>query len=301
MVWCYCVCVSVSACSFYALQVLCSERLPKEVLANLVTMLPHLDGPSYPMRSAIVTTLGNIVALAFPTADAVRVCGGMVAMHACASDHVALRGVCTTVPRLMGCPPPCPTLLSMKSPRHCSTPCHRAPSFHCCDRCERLCCVYPDGVQAGADGAASLSPSASATRDALLDVLQERVRDVHAFTRAAVLRAWLHLCEAKALPLERYHAVTAIVIDRLQDKSAITRKAAVQLVTALLERNPFGTSLNPAVFKQQLEAEVCVYVCVCVIECRCACVRVYEVDSESLVTAVFLLCRTRGWRSTTAA
>ena len=46
-------------------QTLCSERIPKEVLANLVTLLPHLDGPSYPMRSAIVTALGNIVAAVF--------------------------------------------------------------------------------------------------------------------------------------------------------------------------------------------------------------------------------------------
>ena len=57
-------------------QTLCSERIPKEVLANLVTLLPHLDGPSYPMRSAIVTALGNIVAAVF-AANQVRgwMCG----------------------------------------------------------------------------------------------------------------------------------------------------------------------------------------------------------------------------------
>ena len=111
------------------------------------------------------------------------------------------------------------------------------------------------GLQAeGDDG--GRSHTSTNTRDALLDVLQERVRDVHAFTRAAVLRAWLHLAEKDALPIERYHDVTAIVVDRLRDKSAITRKAAIQLVTGLLQHNPFGTSLNPAVFSQQLEAEV---------------------------------------------
>ena len=46
--------------------VACSDRLSKELLANLVTLLPHLDGPSYPMRSAIVTSLGTIIANVFP-------------------------------------------------------------------------------------------------------------------------------------------------------------------------------------------------------------------------------------------
>jgi hypothetical protein len=58
-------------------QCLCSERIPKDLLANLVTLLPHLDGPSYPMRSAVVTALGNIVAAAFP-GDQVRTLGAGV-------------------------------------------------------------------------------------------------------------------------------------------------------------------------------------------------------------------------------
>ncbi len=169
-----------------ALQTDCASRIPKEILANLAALLPQLDGPSYALRSAVVTTLGNIVAHAFPAGAGAGAAAG----------------------------------------------------------------------SGDADADAAPTPSSStATRDALLDVMQERVRDVHAFTRAAVLRAWLQLLHSDALPVERFHAVAAIVIDRLHDKSAIARKAALQVVTALVEKNPYGRNLSPEVFAQQLEVE----------------------------------------------
>ena len=88
---------------------------------------------------------------------------------------------------------------------------------------------------------------------------------VHASVRACVVwcvrSAWSGLCEKGALPLERYREITAIVVDRLADKSAISRKAAIQLVTGLLQHNPFGATLNPDVFAQQLEVEVCARAC----------------------------------------
>ncbi len=101
---------------------------------------------------------------------------------------------------------------------------------------------------------APLAASASA-RDTLLDVLQERVRDVHANTRAAVLKVWISLCSEDALPIERTHAIAAIAVDRLRDKTSTVRSAAMQLVAALLENSPFGTSLNPSMFANMLEAE----------------------------------------------
>ena len=93
------------------------------------------------------------------------------------------------------------------------------------------------------------------TKELLLDVMQERVRDVHAFTRAAVLRAWSKLLAEGCIPLERYHVVTQFAAERLSDKAAVVRKTAVQLLTELLLRNPFAPKLTVAVFKARIEEE----------------------------------------------
>jgi condensin complex subunit 1 len=99
------------------------------------------------------------------------------------------------------------------------------------------------------------------TADALLDVLEERVRDSSSYTRAAVLRAWCSLCERGALPHARILAAAKLGAARLRDKSALVRRAAVQLLGALLERNPYTGSLEPepysarcAVLEEQLAA-----------------------------------------------
>lgn len=47
-------------------QVKVSEVAPRELLANLAVLLPHLDGPSYTLRSGIVTAMGIIVTKVFP-------------------------------------------------------------------------------------------------------------------------------------------------------------------------------------------------------------------------------------------
>lgn len=157
-----------------------AESAPRDVLANLAVLLPHLDGPSYTLRSGIVTAMGTIVSKVFP--------------------------------------------------QDVATP---APST-------------------SDDDAKTASLSA---RDTLLDVLQERVRDVHANTRGAVLKSLASLCLEGALPLDRLHGIAAIAVDRLRDKTSTVRSAAMQLVAALLETSPFGTSLNLNVFLQMQEAE----------------------------------------------
>ena len=156
-----------------------SEQAPRDLLANLAVLLPHLDGPSYTLRSAIVTSMGNIVSK-----------------------------------------------------------------------------VFPQGDEAEAEAAAaSAAPASTSARDTLLDVMQERVRDVHANTRGAVLKAWAQLCADGALPLDRLHTVAAIAVDRLKDKTSTVRSAAMQLVATLLETSPFGTNLNPATFAEHLQVE----------------------------------------------
>jgi condensin complex subunit 1 len=67
------------------------------------------------------------------------------------------------------------------------------------------------------------------TRESLLNILTERAHDVNSFTRAAVLKAWVVLCENRALPLLRVQGAALLAVDRLKDKTQIVRKAAMQV------------------------------------------------------------------------
>ena len=125
------------------------------------------------------------------------------------------------------------------------------------------------------------------TRDALLDLLAERAYDVSSFTRAASLKAWMALSNAKALPKTRMLAATQLAMDRLQDKTVVVRKQAMQvrltgdastsygflvfspmpcggddppsthfftqLLTTLLENHPFLESLDPKPYRDKLQ------------------------------------------------
>ena len=93
-----------------------------------------------------------------------------------------------------------------------------------------------------------------ASRDALLDVLMARAYDVHSLTRAAVLKAWLALVEGAAVPPERLRSVAVLAADRLRDKGALVRRAALALAKGLLEYNPFGGRADGAWFAGQVAA-----------------------------------------------
>ena len=86
----------------------------------------------------------------------------------------------------------------------------------------------------------------------LLNILTERAHDVSSFTRAAVLRSWSSIVESGALPLDRVQSVTNLAIDRLQDKTVAARRAATQLLTLLLDHNPFSHSLDPTPYKAKI-------------------------------------------------
>lgn len=72
------------------------------------------------------------------------------------------------------------------------------------------------------------------TRDSLFDLLTERIHDVSSYTRAAVLKAWVHLIENDSIPADRFLSVTKLAIDRLQDKTVIVRKNALQVRVSTL-------------------------------------------------------------------
>jgi condensin complex subunit 1 len=67
------------------------------------------------------------------------------------------------------------------------------------------------------------------SRSALLDILEARSHDVSSYTRSAVLKTWISLTQSGTLPVERVIPCTVLAIDRLQDKTVMARKQALQV------------------------------------------------------------------------
>ena len=67
------------------------------------------------------------------------------------------------------------------------------------------------------------------TRSSLFDILCDRTCDITSFTRGAALKVLNDLTEKQSLPLDRIMPVTAIAIDRLQDKAVMVRRYAMQV------------------------------------------------------------------------
>nr|XP_045604996.1 condensin complex subunit 1-like [Procambarus clarkii] len=93
-------------------------------------------------------------------------------------------------------------------------------------------------------------------RDQCLDHLEDHIHDVHAFVRSKVLQIWNELITEKAVPLRRQHRILKLVLGRLQDKSSIVRKNAVQLLTAFVKGNPFAAKLPLEELQSQYEIEL---------------------------------------------
>ena len=86
--------------------------------------------------------------------------------------------------------------------------------------------------------------------EAMLQVPLARLLDVSSFVRCRALGALLQLLEARALPHAAFTEVAAAGLERLDDKNANVRRAALQLFRGLLEFNPFCPTLS----RPQLEA-----------------------------------------------
>ncbi|XP_010246866.1 PREDICTED: condensin complex subunit 1 isoform X2 [Nelumbo nucifera] len=91
------------------------------------------------------------------------------------------------------------------------------------------------------------------TKQAMLDILLERCRDVSAYTRSRVLQVWAELCEEHAVSIGLWNEVAMIAAGRLEDKSAIVRKSALNLLIMMLQHNPFGPQLRITSFEATLE------------------------------------------------
>ena len=90
-------------------------------------------------------------------------------------------------------------------------------------------------------------------KQGFLDLLVERVHDVSAFTRARVLQTWSAMAEKKAVPLSHWLVVADLAIGRLGDKSALVRKAAMNLLATMLGFNPFAPQLPSSAFAESLK------------------------------------------------
>ncbi len=100
-----------------------------------------------------------------------------------------------------------------------------------------------------------LEDNAKETRDQYLDCLEDHIHDVHAHVRSSVLQSWAKLCTAKAIPLNRQNRLLKLVVGRLRDRSSNVRKQAVQLLTFLLQCNPYNSSLPVEDIREQYEKE----------------------------------------------
>ncbi|MQL72395.1 hypothetical protein Taro_004763 [Colocasia esculenta] len=90
-------------------------------------------------------------------------------------------------------------------------------------------------------------------KQAMLEILLERCRDVSAYTRSRVLQVWAELCEEHAVSIGLWNEVASVASGRLEDKSAMVRKSALNLLNTMLQYNPFGPNLRIAAFETTLE------------------------------------------------
>lgn len=91
------------------------------------------------------------------------------------------------------------------------------------------------------------------SKQAMLEILIERCRDVSAYTRSRVLQVWAELCDENSISIGLWNEVASIASGRLEDKSAIVRKSALQLLITMLQHNPFGPQLRTSTFEATLE------------------------------------------------
>lgn len=93
-------------------------------------------------------------------------------------------------------------------------------------------------------------------RNEFLDSLLAHVNDISAHVRSKVLHIWHHLKEQHAIPLSFLIQVLREAVCRLEDKSSLVRKSAIQLIKAFLENNPYSGKLTLEELMKKHEKEV---------------------------------------------
>ena len=70
------------------------------------------------------------------------------------------------------------------------------------------------------------------------------VRLLHSYDKQTYINAIVLFDFCQAIPLSRQPHLLELVISRLQDKSSIVRKNAIQLLKTCLIYNPFGAQVS---------------------------------------------------------
>ncbi|NWH73336.1 CND1 protein, partial [Piaya cayana] len=101
-----------------------------------------------------------------------------------------------------------------------------------------------------------LEEAARGTRDQFLNMLQAHICDVNSFVRSRVLQLFTRIVQCKVLPLSQFQSVVSLAVGRLQDKTMVVVKNAIQLLAAFLSNNPFSCKLSCADLAEPLKKEV---------------------------------------------
>ncbi|NXY48218.1 CND1 protein, partial [Ceuthmochares aereus] len=101
-----------------------------------------------------------------------------------------------------------------------------------------------------------LEEAARGTRDQFLNMLQAHICDVNSFVRSHVLQLFTRIVQCKVLPLSQFQSVVSLAVGRLQDKTVVVVKNAIQLLAAFLSNNPFSCKLSCADLAEPLKKEV---------------------------------------------
>merc|ERR1712078_94370 len=102
------------------------------------------------------------------------------------------------------------------------------------------------------------APGVDTTRNvhniaAQLDLLVQRVHDTAVHVRTRALQGLEFLASEMALPLGHWVLAAQLATERLEDKGSLTRKAALQLLRALMQKQPFGGQLSSAAWEGSLK------------------------------------------------
>lgn len=89
-----------------------------------------------------------------------------------------------------------------------------------------------------------LSEELKEVRNEFLEHLLAHICDISAHVRSKVLSIWHHLKVQHAIPLNFIISVLSEAIGRLEDKSSLVRRAAMQLIKSALESNPYSSKLS---------------------------------------------------------
>ena len=93
---------------------------------------------------------------------------------------------------------------------------------------------------------------AEAAQD-LIEIPLSRVHDTSAFVRLRAVHTLAAMCEARSVSMMELHRIAQVGLKRINDKNANVRRGGMQLFGALLEFNPFGSSLDRKALEERRE------------------------------------------------